>query len=79
VATDHSALYKQLLTTPFNEQIRAYKNQLAVRKLCQNKNIKLIEISYIDFFETHYPSARDLQHPGAAANQLVAQTVLDKL
>ena len=79
VATDHSALYKQLLTTPFNEQIRAYKNQLAVRKLCQNKNIKLIEISYIDFLKTHYPGARDLCHPGAAANQLVAQTVLDKL
>jgi hypothetical protein len=79
VATDHSELYKQLLTTTFNEQIRAYKNQLAVRKLCQNKNIKLIEISYIDFLKTHYPGARDLCHPGAAANQLVAQTVLDKL
>ena len=79
VAKDHGALYKQLLTTPSNEQIRACKNQLAVRELCQNKDIKLIEISYIDFLKTHDASARDLHHPGAVANRSVAQTVLDEL
>ena len=77
VAKDDGTLYKQLLTTPFNEQIRACKNQLAVRELCRNKDIKLIEISYIDFFKNHNStSARDLHHPGAGANQSVAQTVL---
>ena len=79
VAKDHGALYKQLLTTPSNEQIRACKNQLAVRELCQNKDIKLIEISYIDFLKTHDASARDLHHPGAVANQSVAQMILHGL
>lgn len=79
VAKDHGALYKQLLTTPSNEQIRACKNQLAVRELCRNKDIKLIEISYIDFLKTHDASARDLHHPGAVANQSVAQIVLHEL
>ena len=79
VSTDHSTLYKQLLTTPSNEQIRACKNQLAVRELCRNKYIKLIEISYIDFLKTHDASARDLHHPGAGANQSVAQIVLSEL
>jgi hypothetical protein len=79
VAKDDGTLYKQLLTTPFNEQIRACKNQLAVRELCRNKDIKLIEISYIDFLKTHDASARDLHHPGAVANQSVAQTVLNEV
>ena len=79
VAKDHGLLYKQLLTTPVNEQIRACKNQLAVRELCRNKDIKLIEISYIDFLKTHDASARDLHHPGAVANQSVAQTVLNEV
>ena len=79
VAKDHGLLYKQLLTTPSNEQIRACKNQLAVRELCRNKDIKLIEISYIDFLKTHDTGARDLHHPGAVANQSVAQTVLSEL
>lgn len=79
VAKDHGALYKQLLATPSNEQIRACKNQLAVRELCQNKNIKLIEINYIDFLKTNDVTARDLHHPGAVANQSVAQTVLHRL
>jgi hypothetical protein len=79
VAQDHDTLYKQLLTTPSNEQIRACKNQLAVRELCRNKDIKLIEISYIDFLKTHDASARDLHHPGAGANQSVAQIVLSEL
>lgn len=79
VPADHGLLYKQLLTTPSNEQIRARKNQLAVREFCQNKNIKLIEISYIDFLKTHDASARDLHHPGAEANQSVAQTILHEL
>jgi len=76
VAKDHGTLYKQLLTTLYNEQIRACKNQLAVRELCRNKDIKLIEISYIDFLKTHDITARDLHHPGAVANQSVAQSVL---
>jgi hypothetical protein len=79
VAKDHGALYKQLLATPANEQIRASKNQLAVREFCQNKNIKLVEISYIDFLRTHDASARDLHHPGAVANQSVAQMILQEL
>jgi hypothetical protein len=79
VPTDHGVLYKQLLTTPSNEKIRACKNQLAVRELCRNKNIKLIEISYIDFLKTHDASARDLHHPGAVANQSVAQMILNEL
>jgi hypothetical protein len=79
VPTDHGTLYKQLLATPANEQIRACKNQLAVRELCRNKDIKLIEISYIDFLKTQDTGARDLHHPGAAANQSVAQTVLNEL
>ena len=79
VAKDLGALYKQLLTTSSNEQIRACKNQLAVREFCQNKNIKLVEISYIDFLKTHDASARDLHHPGAGANQSVAQIILHEL
>ena len=79
VAKDHGLLYKQLLTTPVNEQVRACKNQLAVRELCRNKDIKLIEISYIDFLKTHDTGARDLHHPGAVANQSVAQTVLNEV
>jgi hypothetical protein len=79
VPTDHGVLYKQLLTTPSNEKIRACKNQLAVRELCRNKDIKLIEISYIDFLKTQDTGARDLHHPGAVANQSVAQTVLNEL
>ena len=79
VAKDSGTLYKHLLTTPANEQIRACKNQLAVRELCRNKNIKLVEISYIDFLKTHDTSARDLHHPGAVANQSVAQMILHEL
>lgn len=79
VPTDHGLLYKQLLATPSNEQIRACKNQLAVREFCQHKKIKLVEISYIDFLKTHDTGARDLHHPGAVANQLVAKMILHEL
>jgi hypothetical protein len=79
VAKDHGALYKQLLATLANEQIRACKNQLAVREFCQNKKIKLVEISYIDFLKTNDAGARDLHHPGTGANQSVAQLILNKL
>lgn len=79
VFDDNGVLYKQLLATPANEQIRACKNQLAVREFCRKKDIKLVEINYIDFLKTHDTSARDLHHPGAVANQSVAQTVLSGL
>lgn len=77
VPQDHGLMYKQILATESNEQIRARKNQLAVQQLCQEHNVKLIEISYIDFLKTHDISSRELHHPGALANQTVAEIILN--
>lgn len=79
VAQDYGLIYKQILTTEYNEQIRARKNQLAVRQLCQEHGVKLIEVSYIDFLKTHDISSRELHHPGARANQSVAEIILNTL
>jgi hypothetical protein len=79
VPNDSGKIYKQIIGTEANEQIRAIKNQLAMRELCRSKNIKLIEISYIDFLKTHDNNARDLHHPGAIANQSVAELILNQL
>lgn len=79
VPQDHGLMYKQILSTETNEQIRARKNQLAVRQLCQEYGVKLIEISYIDFLKTHDISSRELHHPGSIANQSVAEIILNTL
>lgn len=79
VPKDHGLMYKQILTTEANEQIRARKNQLAIRELCQEKGIRLIEISYIDFLKAHDSNARDMHHPGAQANRSVAEIILNTL
>ena len=79
VSSDSGKLYKQLLTNNTNEQLRAKKNQLAIRSLCKEKDIQLIEISYIDFLKTHDNNARDMHHPGAIANQAVAEKILKEL
>jgi hypothetical protein len=79
VSKDHGEIYKQIQATEANEQIRARKNQLAVQHLCQEKGIYLIQVSYIDFLKTNDTSSRDLHHPGACANQSVAEIILNTL
>ena len=79
VPQDFGNLYKQIITTEANGELLAIKNQLAMRQLCQEKNIKLIEISYIDFLKTHDCSSRDLHHPGPIANQSIAEIILNTL
>lgn len=79
VPRDYGKIYKQIMSTEANGELLAIKNQLAMRQLCQQKNIKLIEISYIDFLKTHDVSSRDLHHPGPAANQSVAEIILNTL
>ena len=79
VAADTGVLYKQLLTNSANEQIRSRKNLMAMRELCKEKNVRLIEVCYIDFLKTHDNNARDMHHPGAIANQAVAEKILREL
>lgn len=69
-------LYKQIITTEANGQLLAIKNRLAIRQLCQEKNVRLIEI---DCNEFHDSDARDLHHPGPIANQQVAEIILNTL
>lgn len=79
VPKEYGVIYKQIQATEANEQLRARKNQLAVQRLCQEKGIRLIEVSYIDFLKTSDTSSRDLHHPGARANQSVAEIILSIL
>jgi hypothetical protein len=72
-------MYKIWMVNEENSQLLALKNQLAMQALCQNLNIKLIQITHEDFFGTWDTCARDTHHPGHDANKKVLDTVKQKL
>lgn len=62
-----------------NSELLSIKNKLAMEKLCETLNIKLISLHIDDFFQHTTDWARDLKHPGATAHKLIAENILNTL
>lgn len=72
-------MYKIWMVNEENSQLLALKNKLAMQMLCKSLNIKMIEISYQDFFGSWDTCARDTHHPGEDANKKVLEIIKQKL
>lgn len=62
-----------------NGELLAIKNKLAIEKLCDTLNIKLISLHINEFFQHTSDWARDLKHPGATSHKLIAEKILNTL
>jgi hypothetical protein len=61
-----------------NIYLNNQKNQLAIKSLCDTRNIKYLFLSFDDFSMINDDYARDLCHPGVKSHQLFANNVLEK-
>jgi hypothetical protein len=79
VPTGQGDMYKIWMVNEENSQLLALKNQLAMQAICQDLNVKLIQITHKDFFGPWTTWARDTHHPGHDANKKVLDIVKQKL
>lgn len=82
---DIPAIQKIWYSNDINAEMNFIKNTLAIEKICQDRNIKLIIKDVGTDIETEksqldrFPAARDLSHPGATAQQKCAEKFLQSL
>jgi hypothetical protein len=72
-------MYKIWMVNEENSQVLAIKNLLAMKALCYDLGIKLIQIRHEEFFGLRENCARDTHHPGHAANQYIVELIKTKL
>lgn len=75
--------YEKWLIQPENSELNLIKNILAIKQMCQQNNIKFVDIQ-MDHLEDgpgkqQYSKARDLLHPGPLTHQTIAKVILNQL
>jgi hypothetical protein len=72
-------MYKTWIINEENASLLAIKNKLAMKMLCNNLRLEMIEISCEDFFGSWNTCARDTHHPGIDANLKVLDKIKQQL
>jgi len=75
-------IWKNWVLNDTNSEMNFFKNTLAIQHICNNLDIKLIQIEYEDlhnFRIIENDLARDLAHRGVNTNQNIAEHILSKI
>lgn len=75
ISSDYQDFFKKYAFDDMNHDLNSIKNELALKYLCQVKNIKIIVVDDTNRFPV-YDLARDLAHSGIKTNQSYADYML---
>ena len=75
--------YEQFISewniTDDNNYLNALKNKLAIKSLCNDRNIKYLHFDYTQLTDNTLDLARDLEHSGPKTHRRFADYVIEKI
>lgn len=79
ILPEFKGYYSSWITEPTNSKMNYMKNELALKTLCAENNCLFVTDNAVDRFKNRVDLARDLAHPGIKTNQLIAESVINRL